>query len=173
MKGWRCAALAAVLLGAGACSNDEPAETTRADGEAAATSGAQTAGADAAPTLTSVDASLRDQAEAFIDACRGAGREGEGTARFLPSVECECLAASVAVHIDDDDAGAFYDELTPLYAIEDDKRREDRVDRFFRDLIVFGVDAEDRPEWNRLFEDALPLCREQGRAAREAAGEAD
>jgi len=114
--------------------------------------GSQTA-IEAAPAMQ-VDPALQVKADAFVEACAGAVEFGATVER----PECECLAASVVGYIDPESASKLFDDLTPTYLMEDAKRREDRQDRYWRDLIM-GLSVEERPQWNAMFNDALPVCR--------------
>lgn len=102
-----------------------------------------------------VDPALQARAGNFVEACAGAA-ENFGSKVLRP--ECECIAASVVEYIEPESASKFFDDLTPLYEIEDDKRREDSQDRYWRDLII-GLSTEERPQWNAMLTEAFPVCR--------------
>ncbi|MEO1240679.1 MAG: hypothetical protein AAFX54_02115 [Pseudomonadota bacterium] len=102
-----------------------------------------------------VDPALQARADNFVAACASAA-ENFGSKVLRP--ECECIAASVVEYIEPERAATFFDDLTPLYEIEDDKRREDSQDRYWRDLIV-GLSVEERPQWNAMLTEAFPVCR--------------
>ncbi|MEM9616385.1 MAG: hypothetical protein AAF936_00350 [Pseudomonadota bacterium] len=105
-----------------------------------------------------VDPALQARADNFVKACAGAA-ENFGSKVLRP--ECECIAASVVEYINPESALKFFDDLTPLYEIEDDKRREDSQDRYWRDLII-GLSTEERPQWNAMLTEAFPVCRGEG-----------
>ncbi len=105
-----------------------------------------------------VDPALQARADSFVEACAGAA-ENFGSKVLRP--ECECIAASVVEYIEPESASKFFDDLTPLYEIEDDKRREDSQDRYWRDLIL-GLSTKERPQWNAMLTEAFPVCRGEG-----------
>ncbi|MHA7872122.1 MAG: hypothetical protein ACX939_07220 [Hyphococcus sp.] len=101
---------------------------------------------------------LQAKADEFVETCAAAA-ENFGALVLRP--ECECIAASVVSYIEPERAAMFFDDLTPLYRIEDDKRREDSQDRFWRDLIL-TLTPEERPAWNAMLTEAFPVCRGEG-----------
>lgn len=101
-----------------------------------------------------VDPALRAKADAYVAACSGAVAFGAKTT----AEQCACFGEAVLDYIDPEGAAAFFDGISPLYAIEDKKRRDDAVDRYFRDLIV-NLTGETRPSWDAMFTEAFPVCR--------------
>lgn len=98
---------------------------------------------------------LQAKADDFVDACGGAVEFGA----TVTTPECRCMADAIIAHVEPEGAAKFFEETAPLYRIEDQKRREDWTDRYFRDLLL-GADAEARPSWNTVFADAFPVCFE-------------
>ena len=109
-------------------------------------------------TQTPINPALQAKADEFVSACAAAA-ENYGARVLRP--ECECIAVSVVEYIEREQASKFFDDLTPLYRIEDDKRREDRQDRFWRDLLM-TLTPEERPKWNKMLTEAFPVCRGEG-----------
>lgn len=101
-----------------------------------------------------VDPALQAKADAYEAACV---KQLEFGSKMTPE-ECACIADAVVEYIEPERAAKFFDDITPLYAIEDAKRREDNTDRYFRDLLV-GLSPEERPQWNAMFTEAFPICR--------------
>lgn len=121
---------------------------TACGGESESGAGAETA------IEKTVDPALRAKADAYVTACSGAVEFGAKTT----AEQCACFAEAVLDYIGPDEAAEFFDGISPLYAIEDKMRRDNFVDRYFRDLI-HGLSAETRPAWNAMFTEAFPACR--------------
>jgi len=111
-----------------------------------------------AQALPVIDPELQTKADEFVSACAAAA---ENYGALVQRPECECIAVSVVGYIEPERASKFFDELTPLYRIENDKRREDSQDRFWRDLIM-SLTPEERPQWNKMLTEAFPVCRGEG-----------
>ena len=105
--------------------------------------------AESAPELA-----LQGKADAYVQACL---KQLDYGSNMTPE-ECQCIADAVVEYIPAERAGKFFDDITALYAIEDAKRRDDNVDRFFRDLII-GLAPEERPQWNAMMTEVFPICR--------------
>lgn len=110
------------------------------------------------PAQPPIDPALQAKADDFVSACAAAA---ENYGALVQRPECECIASSVVEYIEPDRASNFFDDLTPLYRIEDNKRREDSQDRFWRDLMM-GLTPEERPQWNKMLTEAFPICRGEG-----------
>lgn len=111
-----------------------------------------------APAQPGIDSALQAKANGFVSACAAAA---ENYGALVQRPECECIASSVVDYIESERASKFFDDLTPLYRIEDDKRREDSQDRFWRDLMM-SLTPEERPQWNKMLTEAFPVCRGEG-----------
>lgn len=98
---------------------------------------------------------LLEKAEAYVSACIMAREWGAS----VSEEECQCLANSVLDYIPEEEAVSFFTGITPLYDNPDKKRRDDNIDRFFRDLIQ-DLAPESRVAWNTMFTQALPMCRD-------------
>lgn len=109
------------------------------------------------PAAAPIAPSLQAKADGFVAACVGAIEFG---AQVLQP-ECECIAQSITDYIPQDEAGEFFDTLTPYYGVEDKKRRDDLTDRFWRDHII-GLTNEQRVYWNEMLTEAFPVCRGEG-----------
>lgn len=107
---------------------------------------------------SSSDPVLQAKADEFVSACATAA---EDYGALVKRPECECIASSIVEYIEPERASKFFDDLTPLYRIEDDKSREDGQDRFWRDLMM-SLTPEERPQWNEMLTEAFPVCRGEG-----------
>ena len=125
---------------------------------AAACGGRESQGVDGAEDAVvekQISPALQAKADDFVDACGGAVEFGA----TVTEPECRCMADAIIEHVEPEGAGKFFEEIAPLYRIEDQKRREDWTDRYYRDLLL-GVDAQARPSWNTVLAEAFPLCFE-------------